>query len=79
MIRLSHLLKSTSIISFFSLDRLAERSSDALLILSYYGVLCLQIFVFYVLNIVNIQGPPRNLPMSIYPISSIVHPNKTLV
>ena len=25
-----------------------------------------------------IQGPPKNLPMSIYPISSIAHPNQTL-
>ena len=27
----------------------------------------------------NIQGPPKNLPRSIYPISSIAHPNQTLL
>ena len=27
----------------------------------------------------QIQGPPKNLPRPIYPISSIVHPNQTLV
>ena len=26
----------------------------------------------------DIQGPPKNLPRSIYPISSIAHPNQTL-
>ena len=43
-------------------------------------VLIIAVFKYcwsWVIPIDYIQGPPKNLPRSIYPISSIVHPNQT--
>ena len=56
---------------------------------SYFSFILVVWFLIYYLNIlpqnqwidicIFIQGPPKNLPRSIYPTSSIAHPNQTLL
>ena len=40
-----------------------------------FGII--EVHTKYSLKMHMLQGPPRNLPRSIYAISSIVHPNQT--